>query len=120
MPRDWTRWAPDTLGRTPVKRALGSYTHHSPPTGYFHLVDSPAMREGESVEEPQTSRQGGVEVRATLALMESHVLSRCFEFNGVRFPEPDPKLSPVVTGAATSHVLRRGRWRSSVENPAIA
>ena len=26
--------------------------------------------------------------------MESHVLSRIFEFNGVRLPDPDPKLSP--------------------------
>jgi hypothetical protein len=25
--------------------------------------------------------------------MESHVLSRTFEFNGVRLPDPDPKLS---------------------------
>ena len=25
--------------------------------------------------------------------MESHVLSRIFEFNGVRLPDPDPKLS---------------------------
>ena len=26
--------------------------------------------------------------------MESHVLSRIFEFNGVRLPDPDQKLSP--------------------------
>jgi PRTRC genetic system protein C len=26
--------------------------------------------------------------------MESHVLSRIFEFNGVRLPDPNPKLSP--------------------------
>ncbi len=26
--------------------------------------------------------------------MESHPLSRVFEFNGVRLPDPDPKLSP--------------------------
>jgi PRTRC genetic system protein C len=26
--------------------------------------------------------------------MEIHVLSRTFEFNGVRLPDPDPKLSP--------------------------
>ena len=26
--------------------------------------------------------------------MESHILSRIFEFNGVRLPDPDPKLSP--------------------------
>ena len=26
--------------------------------------------------------------------MESQVLSRGFEFNGVRLPDPDPKLSP--------------------------
>ena len=25
--------------------------------------------------------------------MESHVLSRIFEFNGARLPDPDPKLS---------------------------
>ena len=25
--------------------------------------------------------------------MESHALSRTFEFNGVRLPDPDPKLS---------------------------
>ena len=25
--------------------------------------------------------------------MENHVLSRTFEFNGVRLPDPDPKLS---------------------------
>ena len=26
--------------------------------------------------------------------MESHPLARVFEFNGVRLPDPDPKLSP--------------------------
>jgi PRTRC genetic system protein C len=35
--------------------------------------------------------------------MESHVLSRYFEFNGVRLPDIDPKLSPEEIRSLYSH-----------------
>jgi PRTRC genetic system protein C len=51
--------------------------------------------------------------------MESHVLSRIFEFNGARLPDPDPKLSPEEVRNLYAHqypdIARRqsqGRRRS--------
>ena len=35
--------------------------------------------------------------------MESHVLSRIFEFNGVRLPDPDQKLSPEEVRILYAH-----------------
>jgi PRTRC genetic system protein C len=35
--------------------------------------------------------------------MESHVLSRTFEFNGVRLPDPNPKLSVEDVRALYAH-----------------
>jgi PRTRC genetic system protein C len=35
--------------------------------------------------------------------MESHVLSRYFEFNGMRLPDIDPQLSPEEIRALYSH-----------------
>lgn len=35
--------------------------------------------------------------------MESHVLCRTFEFNGVRLPDPDPKLSVEEVRALYAH-----------------
>ena len=41
--------------------------------------------------------------------MESHVLSRIFEFNGVRLPDPDPKLSPEEIRNLYAHQYPRHR-----------
>jgi PRTRC genetic system protein C len=35
--------------------------------------------------------------------MEIHPLSRVFEFNGVRLPDPDPKLSPEEVRTLYAH-----------------
>jgi PRTRC genetic system protein C len=35
--------------------------------------------------------------------METHVLSRVFEFNGVRLPDPDPKLTVEEIRSLYSH-----------------
>jgi PRTRC genetic system protein C len=35
--------------------------------------------------------------------METHALSRIFEFNGVRLPDPDPKLTVEVVRSLYSH-----------------
>jgi PRTRC genetic system protein C len=35
--------------------------------------------------------------------MESHVLSRIFEFNGVRLPDPDQRLSPEEVRTLYAH-----------------
>ena len=48
--------------------------------------------------------------------MESHVLSRIFEFNGVRLPDPDPKLSsggsPQPVRASVSRHRHGGNHRA--------
>jgi PRTRC genetic system protein C len=35
--------------------------------------------------------------------METHILSRLFEFNGVRLPDPDPKLTVEEVRSLYSH-----------------
>ena len=35
--------------------------------------------------------------------METHILSRVFEFNGVRLPDPDPKLTVEEVRSLYSH-----------------
>ena len=35
--------------------------------------------------------------------METHILSRVFEFNGVRLPDPDPKLAVEEVRCLYSH-----------------